>query len=46
MVKNLLASEGNKGDAGSLPGFGRSPELGNDNPPQYYCLENSTDRGA
>ena len=46
MVKNLLASAGNKGDAGSLPGLGRSPELGNDSPPQYSCLEDSTDRGA
>ena len=33
-------------DAGSIPGLGRSPEVGNDNPLQYSCLENSMDRGA
>ena len=30
----------------SIPGLGRSPEEGNDNPLQCYCLENSMDRGA
>ena len=30
----------------SVPGSGRSPEVGNDNPLQYSCLENSMDRGA
>ena len=34
------------GDLGSTPGWGRSPGEGNDNPLQYSCLENSTDRGA
>ena len=34
------------GDPGSLPGLGRSPGGGNDNPLQYSCLENSMDRGA
>ena len=43
MVKNLLA---NAGVAGSIPGWGRSPGGGNDNPLQYYCLENAMDRGA
>ena len=33
-------------DVGSIPGPGRSPEKGNDNPLQYSCLENSGDRGA
>ena len=28
------------------PGLGRSPGKGNDNPLQYSCLENPTDRGA
>ena len=28
------------------PGLGRSPGEGNDNPLQYYCLENPMDRGA
>ena len=27
-------------------GLGRSPGVGNGNPPQYYCLENFMDRGA
>ena len=43
MVKNLPA---NAGDAGSIPGSGRSPGGGNANPFQYSCLENSMDRGA
>ena len=36
----------NAGDPGSNPGSGRSPGEGNDNPLQYYCLENPMDRGA
>ena len=36
----------NAGDPGSIPGSGRSPEEGNGNPLQYYCLENPMDRGA
>ena len=36
----------NAGDAGSIPGSGRSPGGGNGNPLQYSCLENSMDRGA
>ena len=42
MVKNLPADTG---DAGSVPGLGRSPGVGNGNPLQYSCLENSMDRG-
>ena len=34
------------GDAGSIPGSGRSPDEGNGNPFQYSCLENPMDRGA
>ena len=34
------------GDPGSIPGSGRSPGVGNSNPLQYSCLENSMDRGA
>ena len=30
---------------GSIPGSGRSPGEGNDNPLQYSCLKNSMDRG-
>ena len=33
-------------DLGSVPGSGRSPGEGNDNPLQYSCLEISMDRGA
>ena len=36
----------NAGDLGSIPGLGRYPGGGNDYPLQYFCLENSTDRGA
>ena len=43
MVKNLPA---NSGDAGSIPGLGRSPGEGNGNPLQYSCLENPVNRGA
>ena len=39
-------SDCNAGDPGSIPGLGRSPGGGNDNPFQYSCLENPTDRGA
>ena len=34
------------GDPGLIPGLGRSSGEGNGNPLQYYCLENSMDRGA
>ena len=43
MVKN---SPVNAGDTGSIPRLGRSPEGGNGNLHQYFCLENSMDRGA
>ena len=36
----------NVGDPGSIPGSGRSPGVGNSNPLQYACLENSMDRGT
>ena len=36
----------NSGDQGLIPGLGRSPGEGNDNPLQYSCLENFMDRGA
>ena len=42
-VKTLPA---NAGDAGLIPGWGRSPAAGNGNPLQYSCLENSMDRGT
>ena len=37
---------GDTGDAGSVPGSGRSPGGGHGNPLQCSCLENSMDRGA
>ena len=43
MVKNPPA---NAGDVSSIPGSGRSLRVGNDNPFQYSCLENSMNRGA
>ena len=46
MVKNLPANAGNARDTGSILGSGRYPGVGNDNPPQYYYLENSKDKGA
>ena len=36
----------NAGDAGSIPGLGRSPGEGNGNPLQYSCLGNPMDTGA
>ena len=36
----------NEGDVGLIPGLGRSPREGNDNPFQYSCLENSMDTGV
>ena len=43
MVKNLPA---NLGDAGFIPGSGRSPGGGNGNALQYSFLDNPMDRGA
>jgi len=37
---------GNVRDVGSIPGSGRSPEGGHNNPLQYSCLENPMGRGA
>ena len=36
----------NAGDAGLIPGLGRSLGEGIGNPLQYSCLENPTDRGT
>ena len=43
MVKNPPA---NAADVSLILGSGRSPEEGNGNPLQYYCLGNPKDRGA
>ena len=45
-VKNLPACAGDIRDVGWVPGSGRSPGGGHDNPLQYSCLENPMDRGA
>ena len=42
----LSANAGDKRDMSLIPGLERFPEGGNGNPLQYYCLENSMDRGA
>ena len=36
----------NAGDLGLIPGLGRSPGEGDNYPLQYFCLENSMDRGV
>ena len=46
VVKNSSANSGDAGDTGSIPASGRSPRVGNGNPLQYSCLENSVDGGA
>ena len=43
VVKNPHADSG---DMSSIPGSGRSPGVGNGNPLQCSCLENSIDRRA
>ena len=42
----LPANAGDAGDTSSVPGLGRLPGVGNGNPLQYSCLENSMDREA
>ena len=44
VVKNPPANAGDTGDVGLIPGRGRSPGGGNDNPLQYSCLENPMDK--
>ena len=46
MVKDLHANARDTGDAGSIPGSGKSPGGGSGNPLQYSWLDNSMDRGA
>ena len=45
-VKNPCANVGNLRDVGLIPGSGRTPGEGNENPLQYSCLDDSTDRDA
>ena len=46
VVKNQPAEAGDVRDAGSIPGWGRSPGGGHGHPLQYSYLENPMDRGA
>ena len=44
VVENLPANAGDVRDLGLIPGLGRFPAGGHDNPLQYSCLENPLDR--
>ena len=47
VVKSPAANAGDAGERrGPIPGWERSPQVGNDNPLQIPCLENSMGRGA
>ena len=46
VVKNPPANAEDIREVSSIPGLGRSPEGGHDNPLQYSCLENPMDKGA
>ena len=46
VVKNLPTNAGDTRNSGLLPGSGRSHKVGGGNPLQYFCLENSMNRGA
>ena len=46
MAQDGKESACSAGDAGSIPGSGRSPGEGNDNPLQCSCLRNPMNRGA
>ena len=45
-MKNLPANARDARDLGLIPGSGRSPGGGHDNPLQYSCLKNPMDRRA
>ena len=44
--KEFACSAGDAGDAGLIPGLGKSPGGGHGNPLQYSCLKNTKNRGA
>ena len=46
VIKNPLANAGDARDMGSILGPIAPPGVGNGNPVQYSCQENSMDRGA
>ena len=41
VAKNPPATAGGRRDAGSIPGSGGRPGVGNSNPFRYHCLENA-----
>ena len=45
-VAQIVKNASNAGNPGSIPGSGRSPGEGHGNLLQYFCLENSMDRGV
>ena len=46
MIKNPPANIGDPKDMGVSHGLGTFPGVGNGNPLQYSCLENSMNRGT
>ena len=46
LVKNLPANVADTRNVGLIPGLRKDPIVGNGNPLQDTCLENSMDRGA
>ena len=46
VVKNPPANAGDMTDTSSIPGSGRYSGEGHGNPLQYFCLDNSMDRGT
>ena len=46
VVKNPSTNAGDGREAGSIPGSGKSPGVGNDNTLQDSCLGNPMDKGA
>ena len=44
--QEFICNSGDWGDAGSVPGAGKSPGGGHGQPHQYSCLEKPMDRGA
>ena len=46
VVKNPPAKTRDGRGLGLIPGLGKSPGVGDDNPLQHSCLQNSMDRGA
>ena len=45
-IEELIESLYSEGNLSLISEWGRSPGVGNGNPLQYSCLENSMDRGA